>query len=31
MLEVKLNVITPDVGCHGNDRRPIELPNEMTC
>lgn len=31
MLEVKLNIIASDVGCHSNDRRPIKLTNEMTC
>lgn len=30
MLEVELNIITTDVRCHGNDRRAVELADEMT-
>lgn len=29
MLEIHLNVIAPDVGCHGNDWRTVELSNEV--
>lgn len=29
VMEVELNIITPDVGCHGNDRRSIELANKV--
>lgn len=31
MLEIKLNVVTPDIRCHGDNRRPIKLANKMTC
>ena len=30
MLEVKLNIVTSDVGGHGNDRSAVELADEMT-
>jgi hypothetical protein len=30
MLKVKLNVIASNVRCHRDDRRPVELTNEMT-
>lgn len=31
MMEVQLDIITSDVGSHGNDWRSIELANEMAC
>jgi hypothetical protein len=30
MLKVHLNIVTSDIGCHGNDWRTVKLPNEMT-
>lgn len=29
VLEIHLDVIAPDVGCHGDDRRPVELPYQV--
>ncbi len=30
MLEIHLNVIASNVGCHGNDRRPVKLSDKVT-
>ena len=30
MLEVKLNVVTPYIRCHGNNRCPVKLADKMT-
>ena len=30
MLEVKLNIVTPYIRCHGNNRRPVKLADKMT-
>lgn len=31
MLEIELNVITSDVGGHGDDRSSVELADEVAC
>ncbi len=30
MLEIHLDVVASDVGCHGNNRRTVELSDEVT-
>lgn len=30
MLEIQLNVVASDIGCHGNDGRAVELADKVT-